>query len=159
MILSTENRDEQFRPPEGSPEPFKAIDRNEFSENALALLDRYHIDNANDPMVIFLSIADKMNANQREVISRFEAAIAFADVEFGRIDLAIGKAEEIQKQVEALTTALAQTLKDFELTTDKIRKRSNCDIMLNHLTPCIYGFFGATLTLLVVFIILRVRLH
>ena len=67
-----------------------------------SLLDRYRIDNANDPMAIFVSIVDKMSANQREVISRFEAAIALAGVEFGRIDLAIEKAEETQRQAEAL---------------------------------------------------------
>jgi hypothetical protein len=141
------------------PEPFKPIDRNEFSDNALLLLDRYRIDDANDPLAIFVSIVDKMSANQREVISRFEAAIALAGVEFGRIDLAIGKAEEIQRQVEALMVDLDQTQKDFALTTNKIRQRSNSDILLNHLKPCIYALFGAILTLLVVFIILRLRFH
>ncbi len=43
-------------------------------------------------MAIFILIVDKMSANQREVISRFESAISLAGVEFGRIDLAIGKA-------------------------------------------------------------------
>ena len=62
----------------------------EFSENALLLLDRYRIDDANDPMAIFVSIVDKMSANQREVISRFESAIALAGVEFGRRTMIIG---------------------------------------------------------------------
>jgi hypothetical protein len=140
---------------EDRPEPVKPIDRNEFSENALFLLDRYRVDDANDPMAIFVSMVDKMSTNQREVISRFEAAIALAGVEFGRIDLAIGKAEEIQRQVESLIVALDQTQKDFALTTNKIRQRSNSDIILNHLKPCIYGLFGAILTLLVIYISLR----
>src|ERR1700761_560157 len=88
---------------------FRAIDRNAFSESALTLLDVYRIDNADDPMAIFVSIVDKMSANQREVISRFESAIALAGVEFGRIDLAIEKAEETQRQVETLVLALRQT--------------------------------------------------
>jgi hypothetical protein len=134
---------------------FMPIDRNEFSDNALFLLDRYRIDNANDPIAIFVSIVDQMSANQREVISRFEAAIALAGVEFGRIDLAIQKAEEAQRQAEAILVALGRTQKDLALTTNKIRQRSNADIVLNHLKPFIYGLFGATLTLLVLF----VRLH
>lgn len=148
----------QIDSPKDRPEPFKPIDRNEFSENALFLLDRYRIDNANDPVAVFVSIIDKMGANQREVISRFEAAIALAGVEFGRIDLAIGMAEETQRRVEALMLALNQTQKDFELTTNKIRQRSNADIILNHLQPCIYGLFGAILALLVVFISVRLKI-
>jgi hypothetical protein len=155
MNLSAQKGDEKSGHREVRPEP---IDRNEFSENALYLLDRYRIDNANDPMAIFVSIVDKLGTNQREVISRFEAAIALAGVEFGRIDLAIEKAEETQRQVEALMVALDQTQKDFALTTNKIRQRSNIDIMLNHLKPCIYGLFGAILTLLVVFISLRLKI-
>src|ERR1700719_4335440 len=108
-------------------EPFKPIDRHALSENALFLLDRYHIDDANDPIAIFVLMVDKMSTNQREVISRFEAAIALAGVEFGRIDLAIEKAEETQRQVESLMTALDQTQNDFALTTNKIRQRSNSD--------------------------------
>jgi hypothetical protein len=158
MKLSTENRDDQFAPSEDRPEAFKPIDRSDFSEHALFLLDRYRIENANDPMAIFVSIVDKMSTNQREVISRFEAAIALAGVEFGRIDLAIEKAEETQRQVESLMTALDQTQKDFASTTNKIRQRSNSDIILNHLKPCIYGLFGAILALLVVYISLRFKI-
>lgn len=155
MRPSTEKRDEPIDCLEDSPDSFKPIDRDAFSENALFLLDRYRIDNANDPMAIFVSIVDRMSANQREVISRFEAAIALAGVEFGRIDLAIEKAEETQRQAEVLLVALGRTQKDFALTTNKIRQRSNADIVLNHLKPFIYGVFGATLTLLILF----VRLH
>jgi hypothetical protein len=158
MNLSAEKRDEQFGNREDRTEPFKPIQRNEFSEDALFLLDLYRIDDANDPMAILVSMLDKMNANQREVISRFEAAIALAGVEFGRIDLAIEKAEETQKQVEALVVALDHTQKLFAFNTNKIRQRSNSDIILNHLKPFIYGLFGAILTLLVVFISLRLRI-
>src|ERR1700719_3206143 len=154
MNPSAAKRDAQFGYPE-DPHPYKPIDRNEFSENALFLLDRYCIDDANDPMAIFVSMVDQMSANQREVISRFEAAIALAGVEFGRIDLAIQKAEETQRQAEALLVALGRKQKDFALTTNKIRQRSNADIVLNHLKPFIYGLFGAMLTLLVLF----ARLH
>jgi hypothetical protein len=137
---------------------FRAIDRNAFSESALTLLDVYRIDNADDPMAIFVSIVDKMSANQREVISRFESAIALAGVEFGRIDLAIEKAEETQRQVETLLLALRQTQKDFALTTNKLRQQSNADILLNHLKPCIYGLLGAILMLLIVFVHFRLRI-
>ena len=133
-------------------EPFEPIDRSRFSESALLLLDRYRITNAKDPLAICVSMIDNLNANQREVISRFEAAIALAGIEFGRIDLAIEKAEETQRTVKALMLALDQTQKDFASTTNKIRQRSNCDIILNHLKPCIYGLFGAALTVLIIFI-------
>jgi ribosomal protein L17 len=98
-----------------------------------------------------------MTANQREVISRFETAIALAGIEFGRIDLAIQRAEEIQQRVESLVTAAARMQEDFALTTDKIRKRSNSDVILNHLKPFIYGLFGALLTLLVLFAVFRFK--
>jgi hypothetical protein len=153
----TERRDAAFGDSDHNPGSFRAIDRNEFSENALSLLDLYRIDNADDPMAIFVSIVDKMSANQREVISRFESAIALAGVEFGRIDLAIEKAEETQRQVEILLLALRQTQKDFASTTNKFRHQSNADILLNHLKPCIYGLLGAILMLLIVFVHFRLR--
>lgn len=109
-------------------------------------------------MAIFISMVDKMSANQREVISRFESAIALAGVEFGRIDLAIEKAEEAQGQIETLLLALRQTQKDFALTTNKFRQQSNADIILNHLKPCIYGLLGAILMLLAVFVHFRLRI-
>ncbi|MBV8376448.1 MAG: hypothetical protein JO279_05535 [Verrucomicrobia bacterium] len=158
MSFSTAKRDTVFGFPEDRPESFQPIDREALSENALFLLDRYRIDNANDPMAIFVSMVDKMSANQREVISRFEAAIALAGVEFGRIDLAIEKAEENQRQVNALAAALDRIQKDFAFTTDKIRQRTNSDIVLNHLKPCIYGLSGAILTLLVLFLSLRLKI-
>lgn len=158
MRPSTAIREAPFVDREECPQSFRPIDRNDFSENALLLLDRYRIDNANDPMAIFVSIVDKMSANQREVISRFESAIALAGVEFGRIDLAIQKAEETQRQVESLSVALDQTQKVFTLTANRIRQRSNADIVLNHLKPCIYGLFGAILMLLAVFVRLRLKI-
>jgi hypothetical protein len=158
-MFSSENTDKQVGRLTEYPESFRPIDRNELSETtALSLIDRYRIDNANDPMATLVAIVDKMNANQREAVSQFEAATALAGVEFGRIDLAIGKAEEIQKRVEALVKALDKIQKDFTLATDKIRERSTFDIVLNHLTPFIYGVFGAIITLLVVFVILRLRI-
>jgi hypothetical protein len=158
MSLPDKERAQLFGFPEDRDEPFRPIDRREFSEDALLLLDRYRVNDANDPMAIFVSIVDKMSTHQREVISRFEAAIALAGIEFGRIDLAIGKVEETQRQVEALVIALDQTQQDFALTTNKIRQRSNSDILLNHLKPVIYGLFGAILALLVVFISLRLKI-
>ena len=62
MRRSTERRDEPMDCLENSPDSFKPIDRDAFSENALFLLDRYRIDNANDPMAIFVSIVDRMRA-------------------------------------------------------------------------------------------------
>jgi hypothetical protein len=159
MRSPTEGRDAEFESPEDRLDSFKPIDRDQFSENALYLLDLYRIDNANDPMAILVSIVDKMSANQREVISRFESAIALAGVEFGRIDLAIEKAEETQRQAEALLLALRQTQKDFALITDKILRRSNADIVLNHLKPCIYVLLGAILTLLVVFVRFHLKIN
>ena len=154
MMVSSENTDKQIERLTEYRESFRPIDRKEFSETALSLIDRYRIDNANDPVATFIAIVD-MNANQREAVSQFEAATALASVEFGRIDLAIGKAEETQKRVEALIKALDRMQKDFTLTTNKIRERSIFDIVLNHLAPFIYGVFGAIITLLVVFVILR----
>jgi hypothetical protein len=109
-------------------------------------------------MAILIGTLDRMNANQREVISQFEAAIALAGIEFGRIDLAIQKAEEIQQQVKTLVTKLDRTQQDFALTTDKIRRRSNSDILLNHLKPFIYGIFGSVLTLAVLFVLYRMKI-
>jgi hypothetical protein len=157
MRAFTEKRGAILENSDEKPDSFRTIDRNAFSESALTLLDLYRIDNADDPMAILVSIVDKMSANQREVISRFESAIALAGVEFGRIDLAIEKAEETQRQVETLLLALRQTQKDFALTTNKLRQQSNADILLNHLKPCIYGLLGAILMLLIVFVHFRLR--
>jgi hypothetical protein len=154
----TERKNGASEDSEESPGSFRAIDRNKFSESALFLLDLYGIDKADDPMAIFVSMVDKMSASQREVISRFESAIALAGVEFGRIDLAIDKAEESQRQVETLLLALRQTQKEFASTTNKLRQQSNADILLNHLKPCIYGLLGAILMLLVVFVHLRLKI-
>jgi hypothetical protein len=158
MNSSIEKVGEQRAHPKEALEKSAALNRNQFSDDALSILDRYQIRNANDPMAILIGTIDRMNANQREVISRFEAAIALAGIEFGRIDLAIQKAEEIQQQVESLVRKLDRTQKDFALTTDKIRRQSNSDILLNHLKPFIYGLFGAVLTLLVLFVLLRMKM-
>jgi hypothetical protein len=157
MMLSSENRDQPFGQPTDDPELFKPIDRREFSEIALSLLDLYRIDSANDPIAIFITILDRLNADHRKAISQFEAAIALATVEFGRIDLAIEKSEEIQMRVETLAKALDRLQIDFILTTNKIRERSNFAIVLNHLNPFIYGLFGATIALLVAFVILHLK--
>ena len=101
MNLTAGQRDDRAGHPQVRPQTFKSIDRNEFSENALFLLDRYRIEDANDPMAILVSIVDKMNANQREIISRFEAAIALAGVEFGRIDLAIERPKKHKAKLRA----------------------------------------------------------
>jgi hypothetical protein len=158
MIPSAENREKNSGEPIVQPKSFKPIDRRKFSETALSLLDQYRIENANDPMAVLISIVDTMNANQHEAISQFEAAIALAGIEFGRIDLAIEKAEETQKRVETVTKALDMLQKDFISTTNKIRERSNFAIVFNHLSPFIYGLFGAAITLLVAFTILRLRI-
>jgi hypothetical protein len=158
MNSSIEEGEEQWAHPKATLSRSAALDRNQFSDDALSILDRYQIRNANDPMAILIGTIDRMNANQREVISRFEAAIALAGIEFGRIDLAVQKAEEIQQQVESLVRKLDRTQKDFALTTAKIRRRSNSDILLNHLKPFIYGLFGAVLTLLVLFVLLRMKM-
>jgi hypothetical protein len=158
MSFSSAKKDAAFRFSEDRPELFTPIDRNELSESALFLLDCYRVENANHPMAIFVSMVDKMSANQREVISRFEAAIALAGVEFGRIDLAIEKAEQNLRQVKILMAAVDQIQKDFALTTNKIRQRTNSDIAFNHLKPCLYGLFGAILTLIVLFISLRLKI-
>lgn len=157
-MLSAESTDKPVEQSAEHPGPFKPIDRRRFSETALSLLDQYRIDNANDPMAVFIAIVDTMNANQREAISQFEAAIALAGIEFGRIDLAIEKAEETQKRVETLTRAMERLQKDFTSTTNKIRDRSNFAIVFNHLSPFIYGLFGATITLLAAFIIFRLKI-
>jgi ribosomal protein L17 len=148
---------EQRAPAQDSIERSPAIDRNQFSEDALTILDHYNVNNATDPLAILVGAIDRMTANQREVISRFETAIALAGIEFGRIDLAIQKAEEIQRSVESLVTATGRMQSDFAVTTDKIRQRSNSDILLNHLKPFIYGLFGALLTLLVLFAVSRFK--
>jgi hypothetical protein len=148
---------EERTPAQDSAGQSLAIDRSQFSEDALSILDRYNVDNATDPLAILVGAIDRMTANQREVISRFETAIALAGIEFGRIDLAIQKAEEIQQGVESLVAAIGRMQNDFAVTTDKIRKRSNSDVLLNHLNPLIYGFFGALLTLFVLFAVFRFK--
>jgi hypothetical protein len=157
MNSSIEKTEEQRAHPKEALNRSAALDRDQFSDDALSILDRYQVRNASDPMAILIGTIDRMTANQREVISRFEAAIALAGIEFGRIDLAIQKAEEIQRQVEFLVTKLDRTQKDFAVTTDKIRRRGNSDIVLNHVKPFIYGLFGTVLTLVVLSVWFRMK--
>ncbi|HYY27457.1 MAG TPA: hypothetical protein VE860_05920 [Chthoniobacterales bacterium] len=157
MNVSSRAKQEQRALPAEPAGGFLAIDRNQFSVDALSILDQYHVNNATDPLAILVAAIDRMTANQREVISRFETAIALAGIEFGRIDLAIQKAEEIQQRVESLVAAIDRIREDFAVTTDKIRQRSNSEILLNHLRPFIYGLFGAALTLLILFAVFRLK--
>jgi hypothetical protein len=157
MNSSIEKTEEQRAHPKEALNRSAALDRDQFSDDALSILDRYQVRNASDPMAILIGTIDRMTSNQREVISRFEAAIALAGIEFGRIDLAIQKAEEIQRQVEFLVTKLDRTQKDFAVTTDKIRRRGNSDIVLNHVKPFIYGLFGTVLTLVVLSVWFRMK--
>jgi hypothetical protein len=158
VIIAVEKPEGQRAYQEEPSDRFVALDRKQFSEDALSILDRYQIKSATDPMAVLIGSLDRMTVNQRELISRFEAAIALAGIEFGRIDLAIQKAEEIQNRVESLVAALGRTQKDFALRTDKLRGRSNGDILLNHLNPFIYGIFGSVLTLLVLFVMFRMKI-
>ncbi|MBV8228304.1 MAG: hypothetical protein JO232_24285 [Verrucomicrobia bacterium] len=157
MSVSAKPKEEQCALAQGPVGRSPQIDRSQYSDDALSVLDYYHVNRETDPLAIVVGAIDRMTANQREVISRFETAIALAGIEFGRIDLAIQRAEEIQQRVESLVTAVARMQEDFALTTDKIRKRSNSDIILNHLKPFIYGLFGALLTLLVLFAVFRFK--
>jgi len=157
MSVSAKPKEEQSALAQGPVGRSPQIDRGKYSDDALSVLDYYRVNSETDPLAILVGAIDRMTANQREVISRFETAIALAGIEFGRIDLAIQRAEEIQQRVESLVTAVARMQEDFALTTDKIRKRSNSDIILNHLKPFIYGLFGALLTLLVLFAVFRFK--
>ncbi len=134
------------------------VDRTGFSEVARSLLDLYRIENANDPLAVLITILDKMQAEQYRILSRIETANVLADVEFGRIDLAVARLNETKKEAEALFVGLSRLQKDFRLTTDKIRERSSIDILFNHLKPVIYGLFGSTITLLVIVFFLRSKL-
>ena len=137
-----------------------AVDRagSGLSEIAQSLLDLYRIENANDPLAVLITILDKMQAEQYRILSRIEAANVLADVEFGRIDLAVTRVSEMQQATQAVLAELSKLQKDFRLTTDKIRERRNVDILLNHLQPLIYGLFGSLITLLVIIFFLRSKI-
>ncbi|MBV9672873.1 MAG: hypothetical protein JO076_08635 [Verrucomicrobia bacterium] len=137
-----------------------AVDRagSGLSEIAQSLLDLYRIENANDPLAVLITILDKMQAEQYRILSRIEAANVLADVEFGRIDLAVTRVSEMQQAAQAVLAELSKLQKDFRLTTDKIRERRNVDILLNHLQPLIYGLFGSLITLLVIIFFLRSKI-
>ena len=83
--LPEKERGKLFGSSQERAQPFRPLDRNELSEHALLLLDRYRVNDANDPMAIFVSIVDTMSAHQREVISRFEAAIALPEWSSGAL--------------------------------------------------------------------------
>ena len=158
MTLSAASKKEPMEPLAENPDSFKPIDRTEFSGPALSLLDQYRIENANDPMAIFITIVDKMNAHQREAISHFEAAIALAGVEFGRIDLALEKAGEVQKRVESLANELERLQKVYLSIPSQSREPGNLAPRFNRLTPFISSLLGAGITLLVAFIVLRLKI-
>ena len=97
-------------------------------------------------------------AHQREAISHFESAIALAGVEFGRIDLALEKAEEVQKRVESLANELERLLKVYLSMPSQSREPGNLAPRFNRLSPFISSLLGAGITLLVAFIVLRLKI-
>jgi hypothetical protein len=144
------------------------IDREAFSAVALNLIERFKLnrlgslDNANDAMLCILAALDQYHqgnteqvdvllTNQRDraeqetrlldALSKFETLAASTAVEFGRIDLALNRMEQIERELAMVKT-------DLETVAQKIQGTDGWSIALNFVSATLYVLLGAAITLL-----------
>jgi hypothetical protein len=123
------------------------VDRNHYSDWALGIIEKRGLTSGDDPVVTMITLLDELRIKLEKdasidelkaVASRFEGNLALAQVEFGRIDLAL---DSIQK----FTERLDNIEKRFTQTTDKVLKQSVAAIAINYVMPLVYVLFGVVL--------------
>jgi hypothetical protein len=87
------------------------------------------------------NLRDEQEATLLEALLKFEAVAASTAVEFGRIDLALGRMEGIEQQLSATKTELTTIARN-------VQKRDAWSIALNFVGAAIYVLLGAVITLL-----------
>jgi hypothetical protein len=124
-----------------------ALDRSQYSDWALKIIDKRNLTNQDDPVVAMIELLDDLRVRLekgaaieelRTVASHFEINLALAQVEFGRIDLAL-------ESIDKFTDRLDQIEKRFTHTTDKVLKQSVAAIAINYVMPLVYALFGVVL--------------
>src|ERR1700758_1173616 len=123
------------------------VDRNHYSDWALGIIEKRGLTSGDDPLVTMITLLDELRIKLEKdasidelkaVASRFEGNLALAQVEFGRIDLAL---DSIQK----FTESLDNIEKSFTQTTYKVLKQSVASIAINYVMPLVYVLFGVVL--------------
>jgi hypothetical protein len=159
---------------------FVPIKRERFSPIALQLIDRYNLENANDPMVFVLAALDQYNRAQSD---RVEAILAdhsaheepesrlinaldqvlqrqrdcVTQLEAATVSTAIefGRIGLALKRMETIETALSQVQTEFKSTARKIQKRDAWSIALNFAFALLYVMMGAVTALLAMHLALK----
>jgi hypothetical protein len=152
---------------------FVPIKRERFSPIALQLIDRYNLQNANDPMIFVLAALDQYNRAQSdrvgtiladhsaheeqetrlinaldEVLQHQRDGVTQLEAIVCRLDLAL-------KRMETMETALSQNQTEFKSTARKIQKRDAWSIALNFAFALLYIMMGAVIALLAMHLALK----
>jgi hypothetical protein len=152
---------------------FVPIKRERFSPIALQLIDRYNLQNANDPMVFVLAALDQYNRAQSdrvgtiladhsaheeqetrlinaldEVLQHQRDGVTQLEAIVCRLDLAL-------KRMETMETALSQNQTEFKSTARKIQKRDAWSIVLNFAFALLYILMGVVIALLAMHLALK----
>lgn len=124
------------------------VDRLKYSDFALQLMDQRGLKDSEDPEVLLIGLLDMFRLKILEDVSlrqldkvatQFKGTLAHAEVEFGRIDLAIKALHEFMGQLKAFE-------KRFTRTTNKVLRQNIASIAINHVMPLIYVLFGVALS-------------
>jgi hypothetical protein len=84
---------------------------------------------------------DRQQARLLEALSKFEELAASTAVEFGRIDLALNRMEEIEQRLSA-------TQAELKTVAKHVQKSDAWSIALNFVAAALYILLGALITLL-----------
>jgi hypothetical protein len=153
---------------------FVPIKRERFSPIALQLIDRYNLQNANDPMIFVLAALDQYNRAQSDRVGSILANHGAREEHETRLINALEEVLHHQrdgvtqleaatvcrldlalKRMETIETALSQIQTEFKSTARKIQKRDAWSIALNFAFALLYIMMGAVIALLAMHLALK----
>jgi hypothetical protein len=153
---------------------FVPIKRERFSPIALQLIDRYNLQNANDPMVFVLAALDQYNRAQSDRVGSILADHGAREEHETRLINALEEVLHHQrdgvtqleaatvcrldlalKRMETIETALSQIQTEFKSTARKIQKRDAWSIALNFAFALLYILMGVVIALLAMHLALK----
>jgi hypothetical protein len=123
------------------------IGRSKYSDFALQLIDQRGLRDAEDPEVLMIGLLDTFRLKTLEdmsfrqvdkVAGQLEVALAHAEMEFSRIDLAVKALHEFVGRLNSFE-------KRFSRTTNKVLRQNVASVAINHVMPLVYVLFGIAL--------------
>jgi hypothetical protein len=124
------------------------VDRLKYSDFALQLMEQRGLKDSEDPEVVLIGLLDMFRLKILEDVSlrqldkvaaQVKGTLVHAEVEFGRIDLALKALHEFTGQVKVFE-------KRFTRTTNKVLRQNIASIAINHVMPLMYVLFGVALS-------------